>query len=458
VSEQTPTVPMDKIVSLARRRGFVFPSSEIYGGLSGCWDYGPLGIELKRNIKQAWWQSMVRERDDIVGIETSILMHPQVWRTSGHLERMVDPLVECKNCHLRYRADDLQGDRCPSCGGELTEARMFNVMFKTSVGPVDDSASVVYLRPETAQGMFVNFDNIVQSTHRKLPLGIAQQGKSFRNEITTGNFIFRSREFEQMEMEFFVKPGTDEKWFEYWVQARHDWFVKLGIKREHLGLNEHPKEKLAHYAKRCIDVTYLFPQGWAELEGIANRTDYDLKQHSQGSGKTLDYYDDETKEHYTPYVIEPAVGVDRSLLAFLCDAYAEEPDKDETRVVLHFHPVLAPVKAAILPLSKKENLSSFARDVYAGIRPYFMAQYDDTQSIGRRYRRQDEIGTPYCVTVDFQSLEDKRVTVRERDTMNQIRIPVAELRRTLEAKLAGEDLYVLPPGGEIWNPEREKKG
>ncbi len=458
MTDQTPTVPMEKIVSLAQRRGFIFPGSEIYGGLSGCWDYGPLGIELKRNIKQAWWQAMVQNRDDMVGIETSILMARQVWEASGHTERMVDPLVECKNCHLRWKADDLQGTRCPSCGGELTSPRMFNVMFKTFVGPVEDSANVVYLRPETAQGMFVNFDNVIQSIRKKLPFGIAQQGKSFRNEITTGNFIFRSREFEQMEMEYFVKPGTDDDWFNYWVQERLNWFINHGIKREHLGLNEHPKEKLAHYAKRCVDITYLFPHGWAELEGIANRTDYDLKQHSKASGKTLDYYDDETKEHYTPYVIEPAVGVDRSLLAFMCDAYAEEPDKDETRVVMHFHPALSPIKAAILPLSKKENLSAFARDVYKDLRSHLMVQYDDTQSIGRRYRRQDEVGTPYCVTVDFQSLEDKRVTIRDRDSMNQIRIPVAELLKTLTAKLEGEDLFVLPPGGEIWKVEREKKG
>ena len=456
MTDQTPTVPMEKIVSLAQRRGFVFPSSEIYGGLSGCWDYGPLGIELKRNIKQAWWQAMVQNRDDMVGIESSILMARQVWEASGHTERMVDPLVECKNCHLRWKADDLQGTQCPSCGGELTSPKMFNVMFKTFVGPVEDSANVVYLRPETAQGMFVNFDNVTQSTRKKLPFGIAQQGKSFRNEITTGNFIFRTREFEQMEMEYFVKPGTDDDWFNYWVQERLNWFIKYGLKREHLSLNEHAKEKLAHYAKRCIDVTYLFPHGWAELEGIANRTDYDLKQHSKASGKTLDYYDDETKEHYTPYVIEPAVGVDRSLLAFMCDAYAEEPDKDETRVVMHFHPALAPIKAAILPLSKKENLSAFARDVYKDLRSHLMVQYDDTQSIGRRYRRQDEVGTPYCVTVDFQSLDDKRVTIRERDSMNQIRIPVSELRKTLTAKLEGEDLFVLPQGGEIWKVEREK--
>lgn len=446
---------MEKIVSLSQRRGFVFPSSEIYGGLSGCWDFGPLGIELKRNIRQAWWKAMVQNRDDIFGIETSILMARQVWEASRHTERMVDPLVECKNCHLRWKGDDLHSSECPACGGELTSPKMFNVMFKTFIGPVEDSASVVYLRPETAQGMFVNFDNVTQSIRKKLPFGIAQQGKSFRNEITTGNFIFRSREFEQMEMEYFVKPGTDEEWFNYWVQERLDWFINHGIKREHLKLDEHPKEKLAHYAKRCIDIMYLFPQGWAELEGVANRTDYDLKQHSQASGKTLDYYDDETKEHYTPYVIEPAVGVDRCALAFMCDAYEEEPDKDEIRVVMHFHPALAPIKAAILPLSKKENLTTYAKDIYKDLRHHLAVQYDDTQSIGRRYRRQDEIGTPYCVTVDFQSLEDKRVTIRERDTMNQIRIPVSELCKTLTAKLGGEDLFILPPGGEVWKKAGE---
>jgi glycyl-tRNA synthetase len=449
MSEQTSTVTMEKISSLARRRGFVFPSSEIYGGLSGCWDYGPLGIELKRNVKQAWWSAMVQERDDMVGIESSILMHPKVWVTSGHIERMVDPLVECKSCNQRFRADHMTDTKCPSCGGALSEPRNFNVMFKTFVGPVEDAASVVYLRPETAQGMFVNFDNVLQTTRRKLPFGIAQQGKSFRNEITTGNFIFRSREFEQMEMEFFVKPGTDEKWFEYWLNERTNWYVKHGIKREHLSLLEHEKAKLSHYSKRTCDITFLYPMGWDEIEGVASRTDYDLKAHSQGSGKVLDYYDEETKEHYTPYVIEPAVGVDRSLLAFMCEAYAEEPDKDETRVVMRFHPSLAPVKAAILPLSKKENLSNFARDIYKNLRSSMSTQYDDTQSIGRRYRRQDEIGTPYCVTVDFQSLEDNRVTVRERDSMAQIRIPIIELKKTLQAKMDGEQFLILPPGGEV---------
>ena len=449
MNEPTPTLSMDKIVSLARRRGFIFQSSEIYGGLSGCWDYGPLGVELKRNVKQAWWQGTVQERDDTVGLDTSILMHPKVWEASGHLQGFSDPLVECKNCHMRWRADELKEPKCPSCAGELTEEKMFNLMFKTFAGPVESDENIVYLRPETAQGMFVNFQNVINTTRRKLPLGIAQTGKSFRNEITTGNFIFRSREFEQMEIEYFVKPGTDEKWFEYWYQERFNWYIKLGIKKEHLRLYEHPKEKLAHYARRCIDVEYLFPHGWAELEGIANRGDYDLRQHAKASGKSLDYYDDDTKEHYLPNIIEPSAGVDRSLLAFMCDAYAEEPDKDEIRVVMHFHPTLAPIKVAILPLSKKENLAAFTKPIFNDLRKQWTVQYDDTQSIGRRYRRQDEVGTPYCVTVDFQSLEDNRVTVRERDSMNQIRIPISELKKTLEAKLAGEDILVLPPGGEV---------
>ncbi|MBN1644081.1 MAG: glycine--tRNA ligase [Dehalococcoidales bacterium] len=444
---------MDKIVSLARRRGFIFPSSEIYGGLSGCWDYGPLGTELKRNVKQAWWQSVVQERDDMVGLDTSILMHPQVWQASGHLKGFSDPLVECKSCHMRWRADELTEKKCPSCGGELTEEKMFNLMFKTFAGPVESDENIVYLRPETAQGMFVNFQNVINTNRKKLPLGIAQIGKSFRNEITTGNFIFRSREFEQMEIEFFVKPGTDEKWFDYWYQERFNWYVKFGIKKEHLRLYEHPKEKLAHYARRCIDVEYLFPHGWAELEGIANRGDYDLKQHSESSGKSMEYFDDETKEHYLPDIIEPSAGVDRSLLAFLCDAYSEEPDKDEIRAVLHLHPALAPIKIAILPLSKKENLVACARPVYNELRKHWAVQYDDTQSIGRRYRRQDEVGTPYCVTVDFQSLEDNRITVRERDSMKQIRVPINTLKKTMEAKFAGEDFLVVPQGGEIWKSE-----
>jgi len=426
VTEPTPTkVDMEKIVSLCQRRGFIFPSSEIYGGLSSCWDYGPLGVELKQNIKQAWWQAVIQQRDDMVGVDTSILMHPQTWAASGHLEGFSDPLVECKGCHLRWRADELKSDTCPSCGGELTEPRQFNLMFKTFMGPVEEEASVVYLRPETAQGMFVNFLNVLDTTRKKLPFGIAQIGKSFRNEITTGNFIFRSREFEQMEIEFFVKPGTDKEWFNYWLEERFNWYVNSGIKKENLKLRQHMKHELAHYALDCYDIDYLFPMGWAELEGIANRGDFDLTQHAKYSGKNLDYFDEATKEHFVPYIIEPSAGVDRSALAFLCDAYAEEPDKEEIRVLLHLHPTLAPYKAAVLPLSRRENLVAAARKVYADLRQCWMVSYDDAQSVGRRYRRQDEIGTPFCITVDFQSL-------------------------------IGEELFVLPPGGSIW--KEEKKG
>jgi len=324
------------------------------------------------------------------------------------------------------------------------------LMFKTFMGPVEEEANIVYLRPETAQGMFVNFQNVVNTTRKRLPFGIAQIGKAFRNEITTGNFIFRSREFEQMEIEFFVKPETDEEWFNYWLEERRDWYVNLGIKKENLQLRQHTKGELAHYARKCYDIDYLFPMGWAELEGVANRGDFDLVQHASYSGKSLTYLDEETNEHIVPYIIEPSAGVDRSVLAFLCDAYEEEPDKDEIRVLLHFHPTLAPIKVAVLPLSKREQLVQVAKEVYAELRPCWMVQYDDTQSIGRRYRRQDEIGTPFCVTVDFQSLEDNQVTIRERDSMNQIRLPRAELKRTLAAKLEGEDLFVLPPGGQIW--------
>ncbi len=441
---------MEKIVSLCRRRGFIFPSSEIYGGLSSCWDYGPLGVELKQNIKQAWWRAVVQERDDMVGLDTSILMHPQVWEASGHIKGFSDPLVECKSCHLRWRSDELEGDRCPSCDGELTEPRMFNLMFKTFMGPVEEATSVVYLRPETAQGIFVNFDNVLNTTRKRLPFGIAQIGKAFRNEITTGNFIFRTREFEQMEIEFFVKPETDKKWLDYWIEQRLNFYVNLGIKRENLRLRQHGAEELAHYARECYDINYLFPMGWAELEGIANRGDFDLVQHASSSGKSLTYFDEETKQQIVPYIIEPSAGVDRSFLAFLCDAYDEQPDNDETRVLLHLHPDLAPVKVAVLPLSRRENLVAFAKELYADLRQCWMVQYDDAQSIGRRYRRQDEIGTPFCVTIDFQSLEDNQVTIRDRDSMNQIRVPIAELRNTLQAKLEGEDLFVLPPGGMIW--------
>ena len=448
MTEPTP-VNMDKLVSLCQRRGFVFPSSEIYGGLSGCWDFGPLGVEMYRNVKEAWWRRIVRDRDDVVGLDSSILMNPKVWEASGHVTSFSDPLVECKVCHLRWKADDLKENRCPSCGGELTEERMFNTMFKTFVGPVEDATSVVYLRPETAQGMFVDFENILSTTRKRLPFGIAQQGKAFRNEITTGNFIFRSREFEIMEFEYFVKPGTDDKWFEYWVEERLNWYLKLGIRKEHLRLSPHPKEKLSHYSKATTDIQFLFPHGWGELEGIANRQAFDLTQHAKASGKVLEYFDDETKEHYVPFVIEPSVGAGRCFLALMCDAYREEPDKDETRVVLGLHPDIAPIKVAILPLSKKENLTALARKVYADVRPHFMTQYDETQSIGRRYRRQDEIGTPFCVTVDFDSLNDNMVTIRERDKMSQIRVPIATLAKTLTAKLAGEDMLVLPEGGRV---------
>ena len=449
-------VDMEKIVSLCRRRGFIFPSSEIYGGLSSCWDYGPLGVEVKRNIKQAWWQAVVQQRDDMVGLDASILMHPRTWEASGHLKGFADPLVECKSCHLRWRSDDLKGDSCPSCGGELTEPRLFNLMFKTFIGPIEEQASVIYLRPETAQGMFVNFENVVNATRKRLPFGIAQMGKAFRNEVTTGNFIFRCREFEQMEIEFFVRPETDKQWFDYWIEERLNWYVKLGIKRENLRLRQHTKEELAHYARECYDIDYLFPMGWAELEGIANRGDFDLVQHSTFSGKTLAYYDEETKQHIIPHIIEPSAGVDRSFLAVLCDAYDEDIAEGETRVLLHLHPDLAPIKVAVLPLSRRENLVSLAKEIYADLRRHFMAQYDDAQSIGRRYRRQDEIGTPFCVTIDFQSLEDKQVTIRERDSLNQIRVPIAELKKTLQAKLAGEDLFVLPPGGSVWKGEAPK--
>jgi glycyl-tRNA synthetase len=455
MAEQVPgKVNMEKLVSLCQRRGFVFPSSEIYGGLSSCWDYGPLGVELKQNIKQAWWRAVVQERDDMVGLDASILMHPQTWAASGHLKQFTDPLVECKKCHLRWRTDEVTDQNCPSCGGELTEPHLFNLMFKTFMGPVEEEANVVYLRPETAQGIFVNFQNVLNTTRKRLPFGIAQIGKAFRNEITTGNFIFRSREFEQMEIEYFVKPGTDGEWFNYWLEERRNWYANLGIKEENLKLRPHTKGELAHYARKCYDIDYLFPMGWAELEGIANRGDFDLAQHANYSGKSLTYLDEETNEHIVPYIIEPSAGVDRSVLAFLCDAYDEEPAEDEIRVLLHLHSTLAPIKVAVLPLSKKENLAQLAREVYTELRHCWMVQYDDTQSIGRRYRRQDEIGTPFCVTIDFKSLEDNQVTIRERDSMNQIRLPIAELKGTLTAKLAGEDLFVLPPGGQIWKEGR----
>jgi len=436
VPEKNEKVTMETIVSLCKRRGFVFQSSEIYGGLASCWDYGPLGVELKRNIKDFWWRKVVQERDDMVGIDASIMMHPRVWEASGHVAGFSDPLVECKNCGHRFRSTDINSTTCPDCGGPLTEPRMFNLMFKTFMGPVEDAASVIYLRPETAQAQFVNFDNVQSTTRKKLPFGIAQIGKSFRNEITTGNFIFRTREFEQMEIEYFVKPGTDDQWFDYWVDERMSYYVGLGIKKENLRLRPHEKEELAHYAKCCSDVEYKFPIGWSEIEGIANRGDFDLTQHSKYSGKTLDYFDEEKNERYVPYVIEPSSGVDRTLLAVLVDSYDEDVADGEKRVVLRIKPEIAPIKVAVLPLSRNAKLVPKSKEVHALVRPHFMTQFDDAQSIGRRYRRQDEVGTPLCVTIDFQSLEDNQVTIRERDSMQQVRVPIAELVDALKSKFS----------------------
>lgn len=437
-------VSMEKIVSLCKRRGFVFPSSEIYGGLASCWDYGPFGVELKRNIKDAWWKTIVQERDDVLGLETSIMMHPKIWEASGHIDSFTDPLVECKSCHLRWRTEELRDEKCPKCGGELTEPRMFNLMFKTFMGPVEDEASTIYLRPETAQGMFVNFENAVTISRKKLPLGIAQIGKSFRNEITPGNFVFRTREFEHMEVEYFVKPGDDKHWFDYWVKERFNWYIDLGIKKENLRLRQHGKDELAHYAKDCYDIEYLFPMGWAELEGIANRGDYDLTQHAKFSGKDLSFYDNESGQHYIPYIIEPSAGVERSFLAFLIDSYREEVVEGEKRVVLSLHPSLTPTKVAVLPLSRNEKLTPLAKEIYGQLRSSFITYYDDSQSIGRRYRRQDEIGSLFCVTIDFESLEDHQVTIRDRDSLAQIRVPIEELEKTLRAKLSGESFDASP--------------
>lgn len=420
---------MEKIVSLAKRRGFIFQSSEIYGGLNSCWDYGPIGIELKRNVKEAWWNYMIHRRDDIVGIDCSILMSPKVWEASGHLKNFTDPLVDCKECKKRWRQDKIEDPKkCPECGGELTEARNFNLMFKTFMGPVEEDSAVVYLRPETAQGIFVNFKNALLSSRQKPPFGIGQIGKSFRNEITPGNFTFRTREFEQMEMEFFVPPEEDEKWYKYWIEERRKWYIQYGIKEQNVRIREHEKKELAHYAKACSDVEYLYPWGWDELEGIANRTDYDLKTHQEYSGKDMTYLDDQTNERYHPYVIEPAAGVDRASLAFLLDAYDEEVLEDgETRVVLHFHPKIAPVKVGVFPLVKKDGLKELALSIESKLRMNFTTFYDEGGAIGRRYRRQDEIGTPFCITIDYETKEDNTVTIRYRDSMEQKRIKIEEL-------------------------------
>jgi glycyl-tRNA synthetase len=481
-------VLMDKIVSLAKRRGFVFQSSEIYGGLNGAWDYGPLGVDLLRNIKDEWWKAMTY-REDIEGIDAAILMHPRVWEASGHVENFTDPMVDCKQCKARYRLDVLfeeislkkkkevlralepqkyggqqkdeiieqefakltetdQGSllsalSCPTCGnkGTFTEARKFNLMFKTFVGPVEDSSAVVYLRPETAQGIFVNFLNVQTASRQKLPFGIAQIGKAFRNEINTKNFLFRTREFEQMEMQYFVKPGEDDKWFEYWREQRMQWFINLGMNKEKLQWHQHEPNKLAHYAKDAYDIEYHFPFGWGEIEGIHNRTNYDLSRHQQFSGKSMQYFDDQTKEKFIPYIIETSVGASRSFMAFLVDAYHEEqaPTAEgtmELRTVLKFHPKLAPVKAAIFPLVNRDGMPEFAKKIEQDLRPHMRVFYDDAGAVGRRYRRQDEAGTPFCITVDSQTLQDQTVTVRDRDSMVQERVASDQLKNYLLKKLS----------------------
>ena len=427
---------MEKIVSLCKRRGFIFPSSEIYGGINGCWDYGPLGVALKNNIKRFWWRSMVQLRDDIEGIDASIIMHPRVWEASGHVQQFADPMVDCKDCKLRFRADDLEGESCPSCGGELTEARMFNLMFRTHVGSVEDEAAVAYLRPETAQGIYVNFQNVIKPSRQKVPFGIAQIGKAFRNEITPRNFIFRTREFEQMEMQYFVKPGTDGEWFEYWKEERLRWYDVLGIKKGKLKLHEHRDKELAHYAKEAFDIQYEFPFGVKELEGIHNRTDYDLSRHREFSGKDLTYYDQETNERYIPYIIETSAGVDRTLLCCLVDAYREEAVKGEKRVVMGLSPAIAPKLAGIFPLVKRDGMPEIAKRIDELLKPHFDVFYDAGGSVGRRYRRQDEAGTPFGITVDSQTLKDETVTVRDRDTMEQVRVGIDDLVEWLRAKIS----------------------
>ncbi len=429
---------MEKLVSLCKRRGFIFQSSEIYGGMNGCWDYGPVGTELKRNIKDLWWESVVQMNDNVVGMDASILMHPRIWEASGHIDNFKDQMIDCKECKKRFRADHIDGDRCPECKGELTEPRAFNLMFKTHVGALEDAASVAYLRPETAQAIFAQFLTVVNCSRQKVPFGIAQIGKSFRNEITPRNFIFRSREFEQMELEFFVEPGTDEEWNKKWVENRMRWYKDIGIRSDRLRIREHEKEELAHYAKSCVDVEYKFPFGWQELEGIANRSDYDLSQHQEFSGKKMVYRDVIANKVFVPYVIETSAGVDRILLTILADAYDEEDIDGDTRVVLRFSPKVAPVKVAIFPLFKKPALREVARKIESDIRKLFPVLYDETGSIGKRYRRQDEIGTPFCVTADYESLEDNAVTVRFRDSMRQERVGIDKVREFILDKMDGD--------------------
>src|SRR6201990_2780036 len=454
---------LDAIVNLSKRRGFVYPSSEIYGGLRAAWDYGPLGVELKNNVKRQWWRYMVQERDDIVALDSSVILAREVWEASGHVATFTDPLTECLNCHRRFRADhlieayeekhghapaDALADvNCPNCGvrGQFTAPRQFNGMLRTYIGPVEDESGLAFLRPETAQGIFINYKNVLTNSPKKVPFGIGQVGKSFRNEITPGNFIFRTREFEQMEMEFFVEPGSDEQWHEYWLQERWNWYLDLGLKAKNLRFFEHPKEKLSHYSKRTVDIEYRFQFGgteFAELEGIAHRTDFDLTTHSKHSGVDLSYFDQEKQERWVPYVIEPAAGLTRAVLAFLLEAYDEDEAPNtkggvDKRTVMRFDPRLAPIKVAVLPLSRNPELSPKARGLAETLRKRWMVEFDDSQAIGRRYRRQDEIGTPYCVTVDFDTLTDDAVTVRDRDTMKQERVPLAEIERYLIERLPG---------------------
>ena len=431
---------MDKLVSLTKRRGYIFQSSEIYGGTGSVWDYGPLGVELKRNIKERWWTSMVHQRDDIEGLDAAILMHPRVWEASGHVEGFTDPLVECTNCHRRFRADlpEVEGGQCPSCGTKdaFTEPRMFNLMFKTFMGPVEDSSATVYIRPETAQGIYVNFLNVQGAARQKVPFGIAQIGKAFRNEITPGNFIFRTREFEQAEMQFFVKPGSDEEWFEKWMEVRMKWHEDLGINPDKLRFHEHGPDELAHYAKKAYDVEYEFPFGWKEFEGIHNRTDFDLSRHQEYSGKRLEYIDPGSNERFVPYVIETSMGVDRAALVVLADAYREEEIDGEKRVLLSLNPQIAPTKVAVFPLVKKDGMPEVAEKIQQDLRSAAIpAFYDQSGAIGRRYRRQDEVGTPWCVTVDGQTLEDQTVTVRDRDSLEQVRVASDQLVSWIRERL-----------------------
>jgi glycyl-tRNA synthetase len=434
---------MDKLVSLCKRKGFVFQSSEIYGGLNGCWDYGPLGVELLRNIKEAWWRAMTW-REDVEGMDASILMHPGVWEASGHVANFTDPLIDCRNCHARFREDLLTepqraAGQCSVCGQRevLTEARPFNMMFKTFVGPLEDDSAKVYLRPETAQGIFVNFLNVQTAMRQKLPFGIAQIGKAFRNEINTKNFLFRTREFEQMEMQYFVTPGTQDHWFEYWRQQRWQWYAQIGLPEKRLSWHEHRGDELAHYASAAFDVQYEFPFGPGEIEGIHNRGDFDLSQHEKASGKALRFFDDQSREKVLPCVVETSIGASRTLMACLVEAYHEEQVKDETRVVMRFHPRMAPIKVAVLPLVKRDGMPQIARQMTDELRPHMPVFYDETGAIGRRYRRMDEVGTPYCVTVDSDTLADQTVTIRDRDSMAQERVPRAQLLAHIERRMAG---------------------